>query len=228
MNARSLPVLLILTNASLVAQAPAAVPAPQTEPQPQSQSQTHSSGIGFTYSLPADWEVTEAVPSMQVAQQQAANNATTEDARKGMACAQMVLTAHHGAPPSVVVVVALPFDCFGHQMTEKDLPGVAQGAAEGISKNFDISGPSYGSYSLGNHGVWIERATGTLIGHPEIQRTVETVCAILKKGAVCWLMLAADDAALQAFEHGSVTLDGDAPAALVPSTAFDKKPPSQF
>jgi hypothetical protein len=222
MNARCLLVLLIFSSASLLAQAPAAVPAPQT--QPQAQTQTHSGDIGFTYSPPADWEVTEAAPSMQAAQQQAANNANTEDAKKGMACAQMVLTAHHGAPPSVVAVVALPFDCFGQQMTEKDLPGVAQGASEGISKNFDISGPSYASYSLGNHSVWIERATGTLIGHPEIKRTVETVCAILKKGAVCWLMLAADDDALQAFEHGSVTLDSDAPAALVPATAFDKKP----
>jgi hypothetical protein len=226
MNARSLPLLSILTSASLLAQAPTAVSALQT--QPQTQSQSHSSDIGFTYSLPAEWEVTEAAPSMQTAQQQAANNATTEDAKKRVACAQMVLTAHHGTPPSVVAVVALPFDCFGRQMTEKDLPGVAQGASEGVSKSFDISGPSYGAYSLGNHSVWIERATGSVIGHPEIKRTVETVCAILRKGAVCWLMLAADDAALQAFEHGSVTLDGDAPAALVPSTAFDKKPPSEF
>jgi hypothetical protein len=218
MTVRSLPVLLILLSASLLAQAPAAVPAPQT----------HSSDIGFTYSLPADWEVTEAAPSMQAAQQPAVNNAATGDAKKGMACAQMVLTAHRGAPPSVVAVVALPFDCFGRQMTEKDLPGVAQGASEGVGKTFDISGPSYSSYSLGSHSVWIERATGTLIGHPEIKRTVETVCAILKKGVVCWLMLADDDDALQAFEHGSVALDGDAPAALVPATAFDKKPPSGF
>jgi hypothetical protein len=35
---------------------------------------------------------------------------------------------------------------------------------------------------------------------------------------------AADDAALQTFEHGAVTLDQEAPAALVPPTAFDKKP----
>jgi hypothetical protein len=29
---------------------------------------------------------------------------------------------------------------------------------------------------------------------------------------------------MQIFEHGSVTLDGEAPAALVPAAAFDKKP----
>ncbi len=224
MTARSLPVLLILLSASLLAQSPAAVPAHQT----QLQLQGHSSDIGFTYSMPADWEITETGPSMQAAQQQAANKATTEDEKKGMACAQMVLTARHGTPPSVVAVVALPFDCFGQVMTEKDLPGVAQGASQGISRNFDISGPSYGTYSLGNHSVWIERATGSVIDHPEIKRTVETVCAILKKGTVCWLMLAADDAALQTFEHSSVTLESDAPAALVPATAFDKKPPSEF
>ncbi len=113
-------------------------------------------------------------------------------------------------------------------MTEKDLPTVATGTSEGISKNFDISGPTYGSYYLGSHSVWIERATGSVIGHAEIKRTVETVCSILKKGAVCWLMLAADDLALQIFEHSSVTLDGEAPTALVPATAFDKKPASGF
>ncbi|MGA9668891.1 MAG: hypothetical protein WBQ94_06760 [Terracidiphilus sp.] len=218
MTVRSLPALLILLSTPLLAQTPASTPAPQT----------HSSEIGFTYSLPADWEVAEATPSTQAAQQQAAGSASTEDAKKGMACAQMVLTAHHGAPPSVVAVVALPFDCFGQQMTEKDLPSVAAGASEGLSKNFDISGPTYGAYSLGSHNIWIERATGSVIGHPEIKRTVETACTILKKGAVCWLTLAADDDALQTFEHSSVTLDGDTPTALVPATAFDKKPSSGF
>lgn len=218
MNPRPLSVLLLLLSAALLAQTPVPAPAPQT----------YSSDIGFTYSLPADWEVVEVAPSMQAAQQQAANNASTEDAKKGMACAQMVLTAHHGTPPSVVAVVALPFDCFGQQMTEKDLPSVAAGASEGINKNFDISGPTYGAYSLGTHSVWIERATSSVIGHPEINRTVETVCSILKKGAACWLMLAADDVALQTFEHSSVMLDGEAPTALVPATAFDKKPTSGF
>jgi hypothetical protein len=213
MSPRSLYALLLLWAAPLLGQAPAAAPT----------ALPHASDIGFTYSIPSDWEVTEAVPAT-AAQQQAIDNAPSEDAKKGMACAQMLLTAHHGEPPTVIVIVALPFDCFGQQMTGKDLPGVAQGASEGIGKNLDISGPSYGTYSLGSHSVWIERATGSVIGHPEIKRIVETVCSILKKGAVCWLTLAADDAALQIFEHGSVTLDGETPTVLVPATAFDKKP----
>jgi hypothetical protein len=53
---------------------------------------------------------------------------------------------------------------------------------------------------------------------------VETVCSILKKGAVCWMAIAADDAALQSFEHGAVTLDSEVPAPLVPADAFVKKP----
>jgi hypothetical protein len=54
--------------------------------------------------------------------------------------------------------------------------------------------------------------------------TVETVCSVLKKGAVCWMAMAADKAGLQTFENGAVTLDGEVPAALVPATAFQKKP----
>jgi hypothetical protein len=157
-------------------------------------------------------------------QQKVETEATSEDEKKGAACIQVALTARHGTPASVVVVVALPFDCFGQQMTEKDLPGFASGASEGLKKTFDISNPVHGAYVMGSHNLWIERATGNLKGHPEVQYTVETVCSILKKGAVCWMDMSADDAALEVFEHGSVTLDGEAPAALVPATAFDKKP----
>jgi hypothetical protein len=38
------------------------------------------------------------------------------------------------------------------------------------------------------------------------------------------MAVAADDAALKTFEHGAVTLDDEPPVALVPATAFDKKP----
>jgi len=109
-------------------------------------------------------------------------------------------------------------------MTESDLPGMGSGAMEGIEQNFDVSEPNYGVYSLGSHSLWIERTKGTLKGHPEAKYTVETVCSILKKGAVCWMAIAADDAALQSFEHGAVTLDGEVPAPLVPADAFVKKP----
>jgi hypothetical protein len=40
------------------------------------------------------------------------------------------------------------------------------------------------------------------------------------------MAIVVDGAALQIFEHGTVTLDGDAPAALVLASAFDIKPTS--
>jgi hypothetical protein len=73
--------------------------------------------------------------------------------------------------------------------------------------------------------VWIERARGSAKANPELHFSVETACTLLKKGAVCWMTTAADDAAMQTFEHGSVTLDQEAPTALVPPAAFDKKTP---
>jgi hypothetical protein len=206
--------LLALCSAPLLAQAPASAPA----------SQAHTSDIGFSYSLPSDWNVVDTAPSLPAVQQQVEKNASSEEEKKGISCVQIALTARHGSPSSVVVVVALPFACFGQTMTEKDLPGFAMGASEGIKNTFDISEPLYGAYSLGSHSVWIERAKGVVKDHPELKYTVETVCSVLKKGAVCWMAMAADDAALQTFEQGSVKLDAEPPAMLVPADAFTKKP----
>jgi hypothetical protein len=214
MKSRPFAAFFVLCCAPLLAQAPAAAPA----------IQTHTSDIGFTYGIPSDWEVVDTQPALPVVKQQATQSAGSENEKKGIACVQIALTAKHGTPASVVVVVALPFDCFGQQMGDKDLPGFAAGASEGIKKTFDVSDPIYGAYSLGTHSVWVERATGSLIGHPEVKYTIETVCSVLKKGAVCWMAMAADDPGLQTFEKSTVTLDGETPAALVPADAFQKTP----
>ena len=208
MRLRPYTAVLLFFAASLLAQTPV----------------THSSPVGFTIQIPADWEVVDTTATLPSVQQQVAQTAASDEEKKGISCVQVALTARHGAPASVMVVVALPFDCFGQQMTDKDLPGFASGASEGIKNTFDITGPMNSSYSLGAHTVWIERAKGTLKDHPEVQYTVETVCSILKKGAVCWMAMAADDSALKTFEHGTVTLDGEAPSVLVPATAFQRKP----
>ena len=212
MNPRLVIAFLVLCGASLLAQAPA--PA----------SEKHTSDLGFSYSLPTNWEVVDAHPLLPAVKEQQSQSAGSEDEKKGISCVQIALTARHGNPASVVVAVQLPFACFGQQMSDKDLPGFAQGASEGLRKNFVISDPAYGAYMLGTHSMWIERAMGVVIGHPESQYTVEITCGLLKKGAVCWMAMAADQSALQTFEHGTVSLDGEAPSALVPSTAFDKKP----
>ncbi len=200
--------------AAIFAQAPAAAPA----------SQAHASSIGFSYSLPTDWEVVDAQPSLPAVQQQVAKSATSEEEKKGVSCVQIALTARHGSPSSVIVAVALPFDCFGQSMTDKELPGFATGASEGLKQTFDLTSPMYGAYTLGSHSLWIERAKGTPKDSPSSLYTVEIACSIVKKGAVCWMAMAADDAGLQTFEHGLVTLDSDPPAALVPADAFAKKP----
>ena len=186
--------------------------------------QAHASDLGFSYSVPSDWEVVDTKPALPVVQQQLEKDASSDAEKRGINCVQIALTARHGSPASVVVVVALPFDCFGQTMTDKDLPGFAQGAAEGLTKTFDVTDPAFGAYSLGTHSLWIERSKGSMKGHAESQYTIETVCSLLKKGAVCWMAIAADKDALAIFESGAVSLDGDAQPALVPATAFEKKP----
>ncbi len=193
---------------------------------PGAAPEVHPSDLGFSYSLPSDWEVVNASPTLSGVKEQAQQNAATEDEKKGVACVQIALTARGGSPTSVLVVVQLPFACFGQTMSSKDLPGFAQGASEGIKQSFDISDPVYGDYTLGTHSLWIERAKGTPKGHPEAPYTVEIACTLLKKGAVCWMALAASDAALKIIEGGAVALEGESPTALVPTSAFEKKPAS--
>jgi hypothetical protein len=147
-------------------------------------------------------------------------NATSEAVKKGVACTQIGLTARHGNPASVIVQVALPYDCFGQQLAPDDLPGFGAGASQGFKQNFDISDPQVVSYALGSHRLWTERVHGTLKGQANRHYTIEVACALLSKAAVCWTVAAADDASLAIFEHGFVTLENDPPVALVPAGTF--------
>ena len=215
MRARSIAfAVVILCAAKLGAQAAATA------------SEIHTSTLGYGYSLPSTWDVVSTAPTLAGVKEQAQQNAASDDEKKGVACVQIAFTARHSEPTSVVVVVELPFACFGQSMTPKDLPGFAQGASEGIRQSFDVTDPVYADYTLGSHSFWIERAKGVPKGHPEAPYTVEVACTLLKKGAVCWMALAANDEALQVFEAGAVTLDGETPVSLVPANVFEKKPPS--
>ncbi|HEY1894845.1 MAG TPA: hypothetical protein VGG62_01185 [Terracidiphilus sp.] len=191
---------------------------------PPATPQQHASSLGFSYSVPGDWEVVDSQGKLPGVKEQADKSASNDEEKKGLACVQVALTARHGDPASVLVAVALPFNCFGESMTEAELPGFASGASEGLKQSFDLGEPVTANYSLGSHAMWIERAKGTPKGHPEISYTVEITCGLLKQAAVCWMAMAADDTALHTFERGVVILDGESSGALVPPTAFDKKP----
>jgi hypothetical protein len=214
--------LLLLFCATAGAQTPPATAAPAAE-------------MGYSYVLPADW-VAVAIkphPPTDTAAQQSpppqdaskdASKDTIRDAIKGTACIRVPMTAQHGSPTSVIIVVELPFDCYGQAMSEQDLPGFGSGAADGLKQLYDLLDPVFGTYALGSHHLWIERAKGNPKGHPETQYTMEIACSLLKKGAACWMTMAADEASLHAFENGPVTLEGEAATPLVPETAFDKAP----
>ncbi len=221
--------MFVFACAPLLAQAPAATPTPAPAPAavpaktPAGPPQTNNSDIGFSYSLPADWETVPEPPPPALLPDEIANPKLAIQ-KKGDACIQVAFTAKHGTPASVVVVVALPFACYGQTMIASDLPGFGSGAAEELKETFQVASPVQGKYSLGSHSVWIERARGTPKGHAESQYTFEMVCTVLEKGAACWMAMAADDASLQAFEQGNVSLDGEPPTALVPASALPNKP----
>jgi hypothetical protein len=198
----------------MLAQTPEpAVPAPPTPEQ-----------LGFSYHVPAGWAAIDAQSTLPEVKQHQLANAKTDEEKKEIACIQVPLSARKGPPPSFLAAMALPFACFGQIMTEKDLPGFAEGGSQGPRMIFDFGEPAYGSYSLGKHKMWIERAKGNPKGHPEMAYTLEIACGLLRNSAVCWMTVAADDQALKEFEHNAVTLDGDFFAQFVPPTAFDKKP----
>jgi len=211
--------LLVLTPASAAGQATAPAQAatpPPAAPTATQPAEVDDSDVGFNYSLPADWEFVAPPPAPKA-------TVPFPDAvgtKKGDACVEVVLTAKQGTPASVVVVMALPFACYGQTLKPGDLANFGSGAAEGLKQTFDITEPVEGNYTLGSHAVWIERAKGTPKGHPENPFTFEIVCAVVTKGAVCWMTMAADWHGLHAFENAPVTLDGETSLELVPPHSF--------
>ncbi len=176
--------------------------------------------IGLSYKLPSGW----AIVAARAEPPKTASPALPLLPPKGIACIRVPQTARHGDPASVIVIVVLPFDCYGQTMTGGDLVSFGSGAADGLKQAFDLASPVQGSYALGGHAFWIERAKGNPKGHNELQYTVEIACGVLRKGAVCWMAMAADEDSLRAFEQMPLELDGDVAVPLVPASAFEKAP----
>jgi hypothetical protein len=215
MNARPLISLFFMMTVCAMGQqqnAPAPAPTPNE--------------FGFNYHLPSGWEAIDAQSTLPEVKARQTANAKTDEEKKEIACIQIPLSARKGSPVSFLAAMALPFDCFGQIMTEKDLPGFAEGASEGPRAVFDFGEPMFGSYKLGSHSMWIERAKGNPKGHPEMEYTLEIACSLLKRAAVCWMTVAGDQDSLRQFEGNAATLDGDFFSELVPATAFEKKPGS--
>jgi len=191
----------------------------QTTDQPKIQAdvaQDLGTEIGFRYEAPQGWTVLATKPLTAPASAQPIEGLT----KKGSACIEVSLTAEHGDPASVILIVGLPFGCYGQAMTASDLPGLGSGVADGLKQELDITGPITASYVLGSHTFWTERAKGTPKGQTMVSYTVETACTLLRKGAACWMVMAADEVSLKDFEQARVALEGDAPTALVPDLTF--------
>ena len=203
-------VFLVGICVSLGAQAPSA--------------KTHSSGLGFSYTIPSDWEVVDNQASLAAVKQQAGAAASSDNEKKGLACAELLLSARRQQSQSVIVEMALPLACFGEPMAPADLPGFAEGASEGLKQNFDLGEAEKGEYQLGTHHLWMERLKGTPKARPDVNYTIEIACGLLKKASVCWMTMAASDADLATFEHGQVSLDGEPAVALVPAGVLAHKP----
>ncbi|WP_348263973.1 hypothetical protein P8935_05435 [Telmatobacter sp. DSM 110680] len=226
MRTQAISILTLLTCVCLAAAQTKSTPPVNSNPVLQGSGDrepaSFTSELGFSYALPADWEIIDTKPMLPVVQQQAEKKATSEKEKTALSCIQLPFKATRG--DSSVVIVALSFDCYGHRFSDSDLASFAGGVAQSLKKTWTVADPLYAAYALGTHSFWIERGLGTSIAHPEVKKTLDVVCSMLKNGAVCWMLFAADPADLQSFEHGAVSLDNDSFPTLVPATTFDKKP----
>ncbi len=179
-------------------------------------SPLYKSDLGFTYGYSPDWELIDTKPLTPLAQQKAAEGATSEEEKKGAACAQIGLMLRHGSPASIIMTVSLPYDCYGSSFSDAELPGFGTGVSSGLKQNFTIVDSKNATYKLGTHNVWVERSAATAKADPTQTYTIETVCSMLKKGATCWIGMAKDDASLKLLEQSKVTLESDPATALVP------------
>lgn len=180
----------------------------------------YKSDLDFNYTYTSDWTVVDTKPIMPTVHMQTEDKATSDPEKQAAACVQIGLLLKRGTPGSVVMAMALPWDCLGKTYKNSDLAGFGSGVAKGFVKSFDVENPLYGAYKLGKHDLWIERMEGTAKDHPDFHRTVEVACVLLKKGAVCMVGLVNGEADLKTFEQSSIALEGDAPAQLVPDNAF--------
>lgn len=178
-----------------------------------------SDAIGFRYSLPEDWQ---AVTPQSAAPQPKIPASAPPEVKRGIVCVQVPLTAWQGEPRSAVVVIALPFDCYGETLQEQDLPAWGSAWIEGLKAAFNFGNPVEATYRLAGHTMWIERVKAVPKEKPATAFTLETACTLLKKGAVCWMIEAADAESLNAFEKSPVTLEGSESRWLVPSHVFAK------
>lgn len=228
-----LGITLAVASVALLAQNPesasgggqAAGPGQASSPVPKTFEFKDDAGLSyFTYTYPSDWDVVDSKPMMPVVRQKVEEGAQSDMEKRGAECTQLALLLRNPAKGSTIVVIAIQYQCIGAAINENDLPAAATGVAEGMKKNFDIADPAYGAYKLGSHNFWIERAKATPKSHPETMVTLETACTMLKKAMVCWMGFARDRDALNVFESGLTSLDGDPPLALVPATAFANQP----
>lgn len=181
--------------------------------------QDPATAFGFTYHLPGDWHVIESKPPAPLLQQE--QETAKAEEKKGIGCLEVPYTARHDEPPTTVVIDALPYACFGQKLGPQDLSSFGAGVAEGLKQISEVTGPIEVQYTLAGHTMWIQRARATPKGRT-FSYTIEIVCTLLSKAAVCWLVQAPDEAGLHVFEQAPVTLDGVLAPALVPANVFVK------
>jgi hypothetical protein len=184
-----------------------------------------TSDMGFTYEYPSDWTLVDTNGLTAGLQPDAGGKDGDELGKKAFLCTQIGFAIHNDRGSSAILAMTVPFDCLGLKFDDHALRSFGRGVLAGMSGAANFSSRISAVYQLGTHNLWIGRERGTLKANPQIAVTLETSCTLLKKGAVCWTLLTTNSDIAAIFEGGRVSLEGEAPTALVPPTAFDHLEP---
>ncbi len=175
------------------------------------------SQFGFQYNYPANWNVVTAAPITSAVQAQ-----TDPDLNKrGTACSQIALLVRSPDRAVLIIAMQLPYACIGYTWTEPELATYGNGFNLGLAQTYDLGPATITTFKLGQHAMWASRFMATPKNHPDHTYYAESVCTVLKQAAICWAAIAAEQSLLSILEQGKVSLEGDPPTALVPSTAFN-------
>jgi hypothetical protein len=182
------------------------------------------SELGFRYHTPEGWEPLDLAPMLPNVQKALAKHLDSNAEAQAAACMQYLYLSHHAMPPSMELIMALPYACYKIEIHDSELSSYTTGITAGVSRTFDAAGPVSKSYQLNGKTVFILRTTGQMKEHPEFgSYTLEIVSVLLKKGLVVWMGMAQNETELATFEHTTVELEGGPAVTLVPDNVFGKQ-----
>ena len=209
--------LLVLSSSAQTASATAApqTPAAHADVAPGSGMHTYQNDtLHLAYSYPAGFTDASAMvgPAFE-----ASFGQETPGKKDEMRCVTVPFSAMNNAGGQLQLVLLARADagCLKKKLTPEMLPAFTQGEVQGLvasGAHTQFGDPS--AFTTQGHAAEMIRGSFTLPTGQALHAMV--VCVLLKPDVGCWQFLGSTDASLSTMSAFPVSLDGAAPAPLVP------------